>query len=309
MSTGRPRNDEIVEVTYEAVLKILREEGPRAVTMARVARETGIGKPALYRRWKDRTDLTTEALVTHVGDTTPPSTEDTVRDLYTYLQALLTYGYSSPPAISGLPSLNSTIAPEYLSVINAIARPVIKTRLERYVSHIKNTEKIDVDLATDTVLGTVLYSTLIRRQSVEYHVFAELLRSVCCGTPTYQVSTTAPKPPAPLIYVSGEDDTTRNTQHRLPQLEEPLTLDALTQITHISRDPGTQEVSEVGQKYQWRLPIKRVASLIMQGTFAFYVYETEPVEVYVAISDDGKVYLATAADTEDRRCLEDLPEL
>jgi AcrR family transcriptional regulator len=54
---GRPRDRDVEEKVFDAAMLLYARDGWAAFTFEAVARETGIGKPALYRRWSSRGEL------------------------------------------------------------------------------------------------------------------------------------------------------------------------------------------------------------------------------------------------------------
>jgi AcrR family transcriptional regulator len=54
---GRPRDQDVEERVFDAAMLLYARHGWVGFTFEAVARETGIGKPALYRRWSSRGDL------------------------------------------------------------------------------------------------------------------------------------------------------------------------------------------------------------------------------------------------------------
>jgi AcrR family transcriptional regulator len=54
---GRPRDPDVEERVFDAAMRLYAEHGWVGFTFEAVARETGIGKPALYRRWSSRGEL------------------------------------------------------------------------------------------------------------------------------------------------------------------------------------------------------------------------------------------------------------
>jgi AcrR family transcriptional regulator len=59
---GRRRDPEIEPKVTAAAVRVYAREGWNGFTFDAVAREAGVGKPALYRRWSSREDLLTQAL-------------------------------------------------------------------------------------------------------------------------------------------------------------------------------------------------------------------------------------------------------
>jgi AcrR family transcriptional regulator len=54
---GRPRDPDIDERIVEVARVILDREGAEALSIARVAKEAGVGRPTVYRRYRDADDL------------------------------------------------------------------------------------------------------------------------------------------------------------------------------------------------------------------------------------------------------------
>ena len=79
--SGRPRDPEVTDAILGAALRLLAEEGFPRMTMESVAKAAGVGKPAVYRRFRDKADLVAAAFasVLHVVD--PPDLGDTRAEL------------------------------------------------------------------------------------------------------------------------------------------------------------------------------------------------------------------------------------
>src|SRR5258705_3967878 len=60
---ARPRDQNVTDAAHEATLRLLAEVGYSGLTMERVAREAGVGKPALYRRYADKAELVVGAIL------------------------------------------------------------------------------------------------------------------------------------------------------------------------------------------------------------------------------------------------------
>src|SRR5688572_2939020 len=76
---GRPRQPEIDQRIGSAVLDLLHEGGPAAVTVEGVAARSGVAKTSIYRRHADRGALLTAALSDAIGEPQVPR-EGTVRE-------------------------------------------------------------------------------------------------------------------------------------------------------------------------------------------------------------------------------------
>ena len=63
VSKGRPRNPEVEQRILTAALQHLREFGYSRMSIEAIASEAGVSKPTIYRRWADKADLATAALM------------------------------------------------------------------------------------------------------------------------------------------------------------------------------------------------------------------------------------------------------
>lgn len=59
---GRPRSEDLHAAILEAVLQLLAEQGTQGVTYEAVASRSGVGKPTIYLRWRQKGDLISDAL-------------------------------------------------------------------------------------------------------------------------------------------------------------------------------------------------------------------------------------------------------
>jgi AcrR family transcriptional regulator len=60
---GGPRIDRLRSSALQAAIMLLTTEGWDAVTQARVAKESGVGRATVYRYWPDRTSLVSDAVL------------------------------------------------------------------------------------------------------------------------------------------------------------------------------------------------------------------------------------------------------
>jgi AcrR family transcriptional regulator len=65
---GRPRSAETDRRIHSAALRLLHDDGPRAVTVEAVAELSGVAKTTIYRRYDDRGALLRGALSATIGE-------------------------------------------------------------------------------------------------------------------------------------------------------------------------------------------------------------------------------------------------
>ena len=94
---GRPRDESIDERVFDAVEKILREDGLNGLSMERVAKVAGIGKQTLYRRYPTRLPLLVD-FMRQVSEQRAPA-EPVVGQPRPSIRQVLTvaYGFASSP--------------------------------------------------------------------------------------------------------------------------------------------------------------------------------------------------------------------
>jgi AcrR family transcriptional regulator len=86
ITTGRPRDAAIDEAVLEATLRQLARDGMTALSLASVAAEAGTTRPAIYRRWKDKTALVVDAVAHLARVAPPPTTGEPFTDLVAELE-------------------------------------------------------------------------------------------------------------------------------------------------------------------------------------------------------------------------------
>ena len=99
-NTGRPRNTDIDERIVTATRALLDEHGVEGVTLAAVAREAKVSRPALYRRYPDADALLvavlTQDLSGLVEASPPPTSHDPLDQLMAQLEPFLDF-YATHP--------------------------------------------------------------------------------------------------------------------------------------------------------------------------------------------------------------------
>ena len=97
---GRPRDLTMDESILVATIQLLSEVGYPRLTVAEVARRAGVSKPAIYRRWAQKSQLVVEAMVTQMPRRLPPDTGSTAGDLLALTEQLMTTLTKTPLACS-----------------------------------------------------------------------------------------------------------------------------------------------------------------------------------------------------------------
>ena len=78
---GRPRSPEADRSILEAALRLLGERGYTNMSIDQVAAEAGVSRATVYRRYRDKADLVTEAVASRYGSEEVPDTGSAYSDL------------------------------------------------------------------------------------------------------------------------------------------------------------------------------------------------------------------------------------
>ena len=122
---GRPRSPGIDEAILEATLRQLGSVGFGRMSIDSVAAEAGVGRPAVYRRWRNKVELATAALA-HLNVSTPDRLiGDTRRDLVAQLSRVRNfYGKFRGMAMVGALLVEEERHPELLALFREqVIRP------------------------------------------------------------------------------------------------------------------------------------------------------------------------------------------
>lgn len=162
---GRPRSERVNRAVLEATLASLSEEGWSRLSMEGIARRAGVGKAAIYRRWKSLEEVLTAAVDGLVAGIDIPDEGSIEADLLELMhQAVELYR-----GVSGrmMPGLVAAMA-QHESVARAVRKGFLAPRrralrqvLERAVARGELRGDLDRELALDFLGGPLFYRLLV----------------------------------------------------------------------------------------------------------------------------------------------------
>jgi AcrR family transcriptional regulator len=135
---GRPRSREADSAILRAAVLLLSEAGFQGMTMERVAQRAGVGRATVYRRWRTRDKMISQALAGLVADFNVVETGDLRADLFA-LARWLVDGLLTSPAGRLLPQLaaqmisDPTFPDDYLDMWVCPWRDAVDRALRRGV--------------------------------------------------------------------------------------------------------------------------------------------------------------------------------
>lgn len=149
-----------------ATLALIVEHGVETLRVDDVAERAGVGKAAIYRRYRSRDELLTAAIATLVGEITIPNTGSTKDDLLALMRdAVQVYGRA--PAARAMPALiaamnrDPALARATREGFLASRRGALQKVLERGVDRGDLRADLDVELALDVLGGPLFYRLLV----------------------------------------------------------------------------------------------------------------------------------------------------
>ncbi len=161
---------EVTQAITDAVLTELAEQGYGRLSMEAVAKRAGVGKSALYRRWRSKQEMVT-AVVAEFS-VTRAEIEDTGSlrgDLRSTMQAVLDW-LTHPLFSRILPDLvaegtrNPEVAESSRTSIGGPRRDLAEVMLRRAIARGELPVDLDLELALD-VLAAPIYWRLVVRQA------------------------------------------------------------------------------------------------------------------------------------------------
>ena len=163
---GRPREARLDGAILAATLELIAEVGIHDLRMDDVAVRAGVGKAAIYRRYRSKDDLVTATVAALVSEITVPDTGSTEQDLLALMREAVEV-YRDPikagvvssvvGAMRQRPELARAVRDDFLDHRRGALRAV----LERGVARGDLRVDLDVELALDVLGGALFYRLLI----------------------------------------------------------------------------------------------------------------------------------------------------
>jgi AcrR family transcriptional regulator len=158
---GRPLDETLDAAILKAAAQLLREQGYARMSIASVAETAGVGRPAIYRRYRDKADLVCAAIEFMRTQMPAPDTGDARQDLIAHLEmARAKFDMS----LAGTLLVEEEAHPELLHLFRERMilphRNQIAVALRRGMERGQVRTDLDVDLATQALMGSFVYRYL-----------------------------------------------------------------------------------------------------------------------------------------------------
>jgi AcrR family transcriptional regulator len=188
-TAGRPRDPRLDEAISSATIELLATCGYETLSMEAVASRAGTTKTAIYRRWPSKAALVADVFETRAKTkVVVPDTGDLREDLLGYLRSVIK-GLTSDPVGPAL--LNMVVAarthPDLAELLQQgwirLRRQVVHAIYDAAAARGDARADVDVELATDLLLGPIYYRLLVTVDPVRPSLAAELVDAVLAGLP------------------------------------------------------------------------------------------------------------------------------
>jgi AcrR family transcriptional regulator len=163
---GRPREVRVDGAILAATLELVAEVGIHDFRMDDVAERAGVGKAAIYRRYRSKDELVTATVAALVSEITVPDTGSTREDLLALMRGAVEV-YGDPIKAGVMPSLVGAM-PQRPELARAVRdgflskrRAALRAVLDRGVARGDLRADLDVELALDVLGGALFYRLLV----------------------------------------------------------------------------------------------------------------------------------------------------
>jgi AcrR family transcriptional regulator len=158
---GRPLDPTVDAAILDAAWRLLREQGYARMSIARVAEAAGVGRPAIYRRYRDKAELVLAVIEDKRARVPPIDTGDTRKDLIAHLE------FARRKFDMSLAGTLLVEEGEHPELLRDFREGMIRPRMGDAADALRRGQArgdvrvdLDVDLATEALMGTFVYHYL-----------------------------------------------------------------------------------------------------------------------------------------------------
>ena len=160
------------QMILRATVELLSEVGYVGVTVADVARRAGVSKPAIYRRWSQKSQLVVEAMVTQMRPGKDNESGSAAGDLLALTEQLISLLTLTPfgrvlPGLVAEMAADAALAASYRDLIIKPNQRQWRAAVERGIASGELSAETDVDLVLNMLVGPLYFSLLITGDPVD----------------------------------------------------------------------------------------------------------------------------------------------
>jgi AcrR family transcriptional regulator len=151
---GARKDPEADRLILETTHRLLREVGYDRLTMDAVAREAGVARTTVYRRYRDKADLVSAAIETLRAPVKRSASGDVRRDLIAHLESVRrNYGVSLAGALLMEEPYNPRLLELFRARMVIPQRRLVAETIQEGVEHAQIRADVDTERVLDLLLG------------------------------------------------------------------------------------------------------------------------------------------------------------
>jgi AcrR family transcriptional regulator len=160
-ASGRPLDENIDAAILDATWRLLLEEGYSGMSIARIAELAQVGRPAIYRRYRDKSELVAAVIADKAARLPPVDTGSARQDLIAHLE---TARRRFTMTLAGTLIVEERAHPELLEQFRegmlGPRRDAIALSLERGQERGEVRPDLDTAVAAGALMGSFIFSYL-----------------------------------------------------------------------------------------------------------------------------------------------------
>ena len=183
---GRPPSETARRAALEAAYRILMNEGLGRLTIERVAAESGVSKPTIYRTWTNAQDLAMAAFMANPPSDEPVARANSVRAvLRAHLRGVIaTFATQRGRQITltmASADPESELAKAFRNQVILKSRETGRQMLERAIAAGEVRADIDLEIALDMLYGPLFYRLLTGHRPLSPPLADQLVETLFTG--------------------------------------------------------------------------------------------------------------------------------
>lgn len=182
---GRPRSRRSHEAILAATREILIDSGVHELSIEGVASKAGVGKATIYRHWKSKDDLISEAIGTIANDIVIPDSGNAINDFTAVLNGMVKVAedatQSSTTAfkkiLAGL--MESPVLMDiYKEQFIVPRRNALKQIIEKGIEQGQIRKDVQIDHLIDVIGGSYFYTILMNDEPMSAEIWLARIKPI-----------------------------------------------------------------------------------------------------------------------------------
>ncbi|MDR7271719.1 AcrR family transcriptional regulator [Pelomonas saccharophila] len=183
---GRPPSEEARRLALATAYRILIEEGLGRLTIERVAAESGVSKPTIYRTWTNAQDLAMAAFMAHPPSDEPLPRAHSVRARLRAHLAGVIATFATPRGRQITLTMasadpDSELAKAFRNQVILKSREAGRQIIEAAMAAREIRSGIDIEVALDMIYGPLFFRLLVGHRPLSLQLAEQLVETLFTG--------------------------------------------------------------------------------------------------------------------------------